>query len=61
MDNKNNYRILCNASKKIQDILLKNKFEIVEGPNSGNVQCYWLVENGQPYYKGVYISKKILY
>ena len=58
MKQKDNYKILCNSAKKIQDILLKNNFEIKEGPNIGNVPCYWLVENGQPYHTGVYISKK---
>lgn len=58
MKRKAKHKILCNSAKKIQDILLKNNFEIKEGPNIINVSCYWLVENGQPYYTGVYISKK---
>jgi hypothetical protein len=58
MKQKDNHKILCDKAKKIQDILIKNNFEIVEGPNIGNVLCYWLVEQGQPYHTGVYISKK---
>ena len=58
MKQKDNYKKLYNSAKKIQDILLKNNFEIKEGPNIGNVPCYWLVENGQPYHTGVYVSKK---
>ena len=57
MKQKDNHRILCESAKKIQDILLKNNYDIVEGPNIGNVQCFWLVENNKPYYEGVYISK----
>lgn len=52
------HRTLCDCSRRIQDILSKNNFEIKEGPNIGNVSCYWLVKKGQPYYKGVYITKK---
>jgi len=57
MKQKDNHKILCNSAKKIQDILVKNNFEIVEGPNIGNCMCLWLVESGQPYHTGVYISK----
>ena len=60
MKQKDNHKILCNSAKKIQDILLKNNFEIVEGPNSDNCMCLWLVESGQPYHTGVYISKFII-
>lgn len=58
MKQKDNYKKLCDTAKKIQDLLLKNEFELREGPNIGNVMCYWLVENGKPYYEGIYISKK---
>ena len=52
-----NHKKLCDTAKEIQDLLLKNKFEIKEGPNIGNVPCLWLTENNLPYYEGVYISK----
>jgi len=63
-----NLEIMANSSKtpkialtrhafRIQNILKDNNLKIVEGPNCGNVPCLWLVEEGQPYYKGVYISK----
>jgi len=57
MKQNNDYENLRDSAKKIQDILLKNNFEIVTGPNIGNAMCYWLVKQGRPYHEGVYLSK----
>ena len=49
---------MCKVANKIQGLLIDNNYEIVEGPNSGNHPCLWLVEKGEPYHKGVYICHK---
>ena len=48
---------LTDQARRIQNILENNHMEIVSGPNCGGVTCLWLVNEGEPYYHGVYISK----
>ena len=52
-----NKKNLTDQARRIQNILENNHMEIVSGPNCGGVTCLWLVNEGEPYYHGVYISK----